>query len=63
MTDEISAMIFGILSVLVGFLGVVLLAGAVDDGIRIFGSLLILFGLGFSAFLLKRHYDLRYGRH
>jgi uncharacterized Tic20 family protein len=63
MTDEISATIFSIISIICAALGVVMLAGAVDLGIRIFGLLLILFGLGFGFFLLKRHYDVRFGKH
>lgn len=61
--DEISATVFGILSVVVALVGVVMLANAVDDGIRIFGSALILFGIGFAGLLVKRHYDDKYGAH
>jgi hypothetical protein len=63
MMDEISSMVFGALSVVIALVGVVMLANALDDGIRIFGSALILFGIGFAGLLIKRHYDEKYGVH
>ena len=61
--DELSRSIFGVICVVLALLGLVLAARSVDIGIAIFGYGLIAFGILFGGQLIKRHCDLRFGKH
>lgn len=52
-----SAWILGIVSVLLGLLGAVLAANAIDIGISTFGYGLIVFAVWFGFWLVKDHFD------
>ncbi len=52
-----SAWIVGTIVVLVGLLGAVLAANAIDLGIYMFGFGLILFSVGFVFWLIKDNFD------
>ncbi len=52
-----SAWIVGTIVVLVGLLGAVLAANAIDLGIYLFGFGLILFSVGFVFWLIKDNFD------
>lgn len=59
--DDFSGTFFGVLAGLAGLVGLVLAANAVDDGIYIFGIVMMVFGVLFNALLVKLRYDQRYG--
>jgi hypothetical protein len=42
---------------LLGFVGLVLAAGALDDGMHLFGMGLVIFSVTFVWFSVKRHFD------
>lgn len=52
-----SAWIIGTVAVLLGLLGAVLAANALDIGISMFGFGLIVFALWFVFWLIKSHFD------
>lgn len=52
-----SAWIFGIVAVLLGLLGAVLAANAIDIGMYLFGFGLILFAAVYGFWLIKDHFD------
>lgn len=55
--EDVSAWVIGILTTIMAVLGLFLWARAVDFGMSLFGFSLMLFGLGFDFWLLKRHFD------
>lgn len=53
----ISDLIIGALMVVFGLIGLILAAGAMDNGIYIFGLSLFAYACIFTIGLLRRHYD------
>lgn len=53
-----SEWVFGAVSVLLGILGAVLAANAVDDGMSVFGIGLVAFAVLFGIWLIKDHFDM-----
>ncbi|HEX2886454.1 hypothetical protein [Vineibacter terrae] len=58
MEEELSAWAVGVLSTLMAGLGLFLWARAVDGPMGLFGFGLVVFGVAFDFWLLKRHFDL-----
>jgi len=54
-----SDMIFGVFASIACLLGLTLAAGALDQGMAMFGSALAAFGYLFVVFLVKRHFDVQ----
>jgi hypothetical protein len=57
MGEEASAVIVGVLVTVLGLLGLVLAAGALDIEMSVFGYGLTGFAVLFIFHLIKRHYD------
>ncbi|HJQ60302.1 MAG TPA: hypothetical protein VJ890_25580 [Vineibacter sp.] len=56
--DEVAAWVIGVLTTLMAILGLFLWAGSVDVGMGLFGFGLLVFGLAFDFWLLKRYFDM-----
>ncbi|MCW3476768.1 hypothetical protein [Limobrevibacterium gyesilva] len=67
--EEVSEVVVGLLMLVLGFLGLVMASGALDNEIYIFGLSLAGFALVFELGLIRRHFDrkdaarVRVGRH
>jgi hypothetical protein len=59
MDIAVSDLIVGLIVSILGLLGLLLAAGATDDGIYIFGLSLTGFAVIFVLGLIRRHYDKR----
>jgi len=54
-----SDVIFGVFGTVACLVGLILAAGALDQGMAMFGSALAAFGYLFVFFLVKRHFDVQ----
>jgi|APCry1669189534_1035231.scaffolds.fasta_scaffold238876_1 hypothetical protein len=59
MDTDPGAIAVGLLMTVFGIIGLVLIAGAADDEMYIFGIALTLFAILFDFGLIRRHYDRR----
>jgi hypothetical protein len=55
--EEVSSIVVGILVLVLGFVGLVLAAGALDNEIFIFGLSLVGFAVFFEFGLIRKHFD------
>jgi hypothetical protein len=55
--DQALRVAFGGFAALAGLVGLFLASGAQDEGISYFGLLLVVFGVLFNFWLIKRHFD------
>jgi hypothetical protein len=58
MEEDVSATVVATLSTILAILGLFLWAKSVDLGMGVFGFGLLVFGLAFDFWLLKRYFDL-----
>jgi hypothetical protein len=56
--DDMAAAALAVLSTLLAILGLFLWARSVDLGMSVFGFGLLVFGVAFDFWLLKRHFDI-----
>ncbi len=59
MNGAVSDLVVGLLIAVLGLMGLILAAGAVDDGIFVFGLSLLGFAVLFDFGLVKAHFDRR----
>ncbi|MBX3499058.1 MAG: hypothetical protein KF889_06400 [Alphaproteobacteria bacterium] len=55
--DDVSEWVFAILATAMALIGLVLWARAIDFPMGFFGFGLVVFGVAFDFFLVKRHFD------
>jgi hypothetical protein len=56
--EDVATWVIAVLATVMAVLGLFLWARSVDLGMAIFGFGLLVFGLGFDFWLMKRHFDL-----
>ncbi len=59
MSETVSELVVGLLVTVLGLVGLVLVAGAIDDGIYVFGLGLAAFAVLFDFGLVRAHFDRR----
>lgn len=57
--DQVSEWVFAVLATAMALIGLVLWAKAIDFPMAWFGFGLVVFGVAFDFFLMKRHFDRR----
>lgn len=60
--EDGAAWVIGTLTTIMAILGLFLWAGSVDVGMGLFGFSLMVFGLAFDFWLMKRHFDIAEAR-